>query len=160
MGLAGALVCLGVETLVSADRTLRPLDRAFLERWVQADALAVSAIGIAGAELPALADQVAAQRVDMAAMIAVLRESLRSVDGTAWFAVVPGEADQRQGFLIPTPTAPRQFTAERKQRGSRERRGKRKRLHARSEHQRCYLLCALCALCGLTCLQYVRQITE
>jgi len=120
MGLAGALVCLGVETLVSADRTLRALDRAFLERWVQADALAVSAIGIAGAELPALADQVAAQRVDMAAMIAVLRESLRSVDGTAWFAVVPGEADQRQGFLIPTPTAPRQFTAERKQRGSRE----------------------------------------
>lgn len=76
--------------LIGAKLPLRVLDRALLERWVPANALAVSAIGIDGAKLPAFADQVAAQRVDLAAMIAVLRDRLHSVDGTAWFAVVPG----------------------------------------------------------------------
>ena len=90
--------------LAGAKLPLRALDRALLERWIPADALAVSAIGIVGAELPALADQVAAQRVDLAAMIAVLRDSLRSVDGTAWFAVVPG--DEAPGFVAGLQATP------------------------------------------------------
>lgn len=83
---------------------LRAVDTAVLEAEVPATALAISAVGIDGTALAALARRVAHADPLAARFLAGSQAALRGVDGTAWLAVLPGAPYPDVAIAIPATT--------------------------------------------------------
>ncbi len=77
-------------TVTGAKLPLKAVDTVVLAAEVPAHALALSALGIDGAALAALIARVAAEEPGLSPLSDVATAAVRGLDGTAWFAAMPG----------------------------------------------------------------------